>query len=37
VEERLRDLKRFRDQGLITEAEYAQSKQDLLKTFSSAQ
>lgn len=33
VEERLRDLKRFRDQGLITEEEYAQKKQELLEGF----
>jgi hypothetical protein len=33
VEEHLRDLKRFRDQGLITEDEYAKEKQELLKGF----
>jgi len=33
VEERLRDLKRFREQGLITEEEYAQRKQELLDQF----
>lgn len=34
VEERLKDLKRFRDQGLITEEEYARQKLELLKEFS---
>ena len=34
VEERLQTLKRFRDQGLITEEEYAKKKQELLKEFS---
>ena len=34
VEERLQTLKRFRDQGLITEEEYARKKQELLKEFS---
>jgi len=33
LETRLRDLKRRRDQKLITEAEYAKAKQDLLKEF----
>jgi hypothetical protein len=33
AEERLRDLKRFLDQGLITEEEYRSAKQDLLKGF----
>ncbi len=33
VEDRLRDLKRFREQELITEAEYARQKADLLKEF----
>ncbi|MDR3671624.1 MAG: SHOCT domain-containing protein [Holophaga sp.] len=34
TEEHLRELKRFREQGLITEEEYAKEKQDLLKAFS---
>jgi len=33
IEDRLRDLKRFRDQNLITEEEYAQQKQELFKEF----
>jgi hypothetical protein len=33
LEERLRTLKRLRDEGLITEEEYSQKKQDLLKEF----
>ncbi|BDU74238.1 SHOCT domain-containing protein [Mesoterricola silvestris] len=33
IEERLRGLKRFRDQDLITEAEYVKQKQDLLKEY----
>lgn len=33
VEDRLRELKRFRDQGLITESEYAQQKEETLKAF----
>lgn len=33
VEERLRGLKRFRDQNLITEEEYSRQKQDLLKEY----
>jgi hypothetical protein len=33
MEEHLRDLKRFRDQNLITEEEYTKSKQELLKDF----
>ena len=31
TEDRLRELKRFREQNLISEAEYAQAKQDLLR------
>ena len=34
VEERLKDLKRFREQDLITEDEYARQKAELLKEFS---
>jgi hypothetical protein len=34
VEQRLRDLKRFREQDLITEAEYVKQKQELLQEFS---
>ena len=34
VEERLRELKRFREQDLITEEEYSRQKQELLKAFS---
>jgi hypothetical protein len=33
VEERLQGLKRFREQNLITEEEYRQKKQDLLKEY----
>ena len=33
IEERLRGLKRFRDQNLITEEEYSRQKQDLLKAY----
>lgn len=33
VEDRLRDLKRFREQNLITEEEYAKQKQELLEEF----
>ncbi|WP_306599206.1 SHOCT domain-containing protein [Geothrix sp. 21YS21S-2] len=33
IEERLRGLKRFREQDLITEAEYAKQKQELLKEY----
>jgi len=33
VEERLQGLKRFRDQNLITEEEYKQKKQELLKEY----
>jgi hypothetical protein len=33
AEARLRELKRFREQGLITEDEYTLAKQDLLKAF----
>jgi len=33
LEERLRALKRFRDEGLITEEEYREKKQSLLKDF----
>jgi hypothetical protein len=33
LEERLRGLKRLREQNLITEAEYAKKKQELLKDF----
>jgi len=33
VEERLRGLKQFRDQNLITEEEYVHQKQDLLKAY----
>jgi hypothetical protein len=35
IEEHLRDLKRFREQGLITEEEYAKEKQELLKALTS--
>jgi hypothetical protein len=35
IEEHLRDLKRFRDQNLITEDEFNKEKQDLLKAFTS--
>jgi hypothetical protein len=35
IEDHLRDLKRFRDQGLITEEEYTKQKQELLKAFTS--
>jgi hypothetical protein len=33
VEERLRELKRFREQDLITEEEYVKQKGELLKAF----
>ena len=33
IEERLRGLKRFREQDLITEAEYAKQKEELLKEY----
>ncbi|NTV75495.1 MAG: SHOCT domain-containing protein, partial [Holophaga sp.] len=33
IEERLRGLKRFREQDLITEAEYARQKEELLKEY----
>jgi hypothetical protein len=33
VEERLLGLKRFREQNLITEEEYKQKKQELLKEY----
>jgi hypothetical protein len=35
IEDHLRDLKRFRDQGLITDEEYTKEKQELLKAFTS--